>query len=246
MDPYAFEKQLASMEGIQARCLNDFMCLGIGCSSELREEIITFISVMRSRNPATKDYMKSSFQAMARDMAEMKIKHKNLDINLADYELKIKNTHCLEKMFRVAVSDKVLTALFKMRITLYRAPLGLRFITGDQSVSIFHPDKVMAGPNTPGTELTFPLTSHSLIKLDNFLGSDEERIADEQDVAEFNRRTIISSRDYIYTGDSPESLTEMIKAYSTKHSGMHFIRSKDKAGFTYGVHFTPVSPSDSY
>jgi len=134
-----------------------------------------------------------------------------------------------------------------MRPTLFHCPFGTRFVTSDQPVALFHPlaARIGVGPATPGVEISLPLSSRSLLLLDHLPGDPREVVASSADVEEFNRRTIIMARDYVFTGEGPESLMPAIDAWKGQAAGFEYEDIETDKEYVQVQRFVAVGPDES-
>lgn len=254
-DPYLFGKKLAEVEGQQAEHLQSVLAEGIALERD-RLNLLELMAIMRMRVPAVKEHVDRSYGSTVRATAlalqrsgrlpkppeglEEKLRVENLDI-------KVLNWKCLDVMFRMGLSEKILQILARMRATLYRAPFGSRFVTSDQPVALYHPtlwkSAYGAGPGTLGVEVSFPLSSRVLVMLDHVARRHSERVATCAEVEEFNRRTVVMAREYIYTGEAPQSVADLAQKSSGIFAGFRhddFDAGKD---FLQIQRFIPVGPA---
>src|SRR5205823_6107686 len=75
-------------------------------------------------------------------------------------DLKVANARLLHLMFRIAFDPDVVSAMRRMRFTVWDVPSGCRLITSDQPVALFQPQFghqiAPAGLLDLNTELTLP------------------------------------------------------------------------------------------
>lgn len=255
-DPYLFEKKLAEVESLQATHLQSILAEGLS-AEEHRVNLLQLLAIMRMRVPAVKEHIDRSYGATVRATilalqrsGRLPTPPKRLEerLRVENLEFKVLNWKRLEVMFRMGSSEKVLQILGRMRATLYRAPLGSRFITSDQPVALYHPtlwrSAYGAGPSTPGVEVSFPLSSGALIMLDHLAQPHSECLATHAEVEEFNRRTAVMAQEYIYTGEAPQSVVTLAQRSSGVFAG--FCHGDFDAGKEFlQIHrFIPVGPAE--
>lgn len=253
-DPYILEKRLAAIESTQAEFIKTPICDGI-TDSKHRHGLLEFLSIMRMRVPAVKEHIAKSYsstiKAVALDLQrsgklpppplgfEVKLKIENLNVEITNWK-------CLEKMFALGANEETIRLLAQMRITLYRAPAKLNFITSDQPVALYHPtlfnSAYGAGLITPGVEITLPISSQLLLKLDHGSESDIEIKATREDVDEYNRRTFIMTQTFAYTGINPEIALNDLKKHSKVFAGFVYDDIKTNNEFIQVHRFIPVGP----
>jgi Protein of unknown function (DUF4238) len=253
-DPNQPEKSLAELETHQATYLREALGTGIR-NTTVRSELIQFLAVMRMRVPAVKAHIDRTYEATVRARANALERQGKLPPPPTGYEetlrmdnirISVLNWKCLDVMFRMAASGKVLKVLSKMRLTLYRAPFGTAFITSDQPVALYHGGLAGSaygvGPATPGVEVSLPLSSHALLKLDHGRGNDVERIATSDEVAEFNRRTILMAREYVFAGEPAERTASLVSNNATVFAGFVHDNIESDREFLQIHRFLPVGP----
>lgn len=252
-DTYILEKRLATIETTQAELIKSLISNGI-TDSKHRYGLLEFLSIMRMRVPAVKEHIAKSYGSTIKAVAlslqrsgklppvppgfEDKLKIENLNIEIANWK-------SLEKMFALGTNEKTIRLLAQMRITLYRAPAKLNFITSDQPVALYHPTLFnSAGPITPGVEITLPISSQLLLKLDHGNGYDIEVAATCEDVAEYNRRTFIMTQAFAYTDINPEVTLKRLEKYSKVFAGFIYDDIRTDSEFLQVHRFIPVGPSN--
>jgi hypothetical protein len=254
-DPYALEKHLAKLEGEQATHLTDVLVDGIH-DAMLRANLIQLLAVLRMRVPAVKSHIEKSYASTVRATGKALERLGRLPKPPPGYEdaLRVDNLQfsttnwkCLEVMFRMAANEKVLDILYRMRATLYRAPFGTSFLTSDQPVALYHPNLAKSpygvGPATPGIEISLPLSSRALLKLEHEGGSDIECLATSEEVAEFNRRTIVMAQDYIFVGEDVERMALLVRSHSRVFAGFAHDDIDMGREFLQIQRFRPVGPA---
>lgn len=233
-DPNALEKSLAQIEGEFANHLTTFLAGGL-INEDARLYTIQLLSLLRMRVPALKRHIEASYPSTIRKVAEFlekdgefpapppgledKLKVKNLKIEVLNWK-------CLEIMFQLAANEELLQSLYRMRTTLFRAPFGTSFLTSDQPVSLYHPSAAAspygAGPDTPGIQISLPLSSRALIQLDHQRGAHSACIATTEQVDEFNRRTAAMAQEYVFVDEFPERFTDLVRHERNTRAGFVF------------------------
>ena len=256
-DPYAFEKQLAEIEGQQATHLQNTLVEGIA-QDHHRLNVLELLAIMRMRVPAVKEHIDRSYGSTVRATAlalqrsgRLPKPPKGLEevLRVENLDIQILNWKCLEVMFRMGTSETVLQILASMRATLYRAPFGSRFVTSDQPVVLYHTtlwkSAYGAGPGTLGVEVSFALSSRALLMLDHAALPHSERIATSVEVEEFNRRTVAMAQEYIYTSETPESVAAVVQSSSRVFAGFRHDDIDVGTEFLQIHRFIPVGPAQA-
>jgi hypothetical protein len=163
-DPHALEKRLADIEGQLAAALAQI--IGSGIKSDVAHaRLVEFVSLMRVRVPAFKQYIEETLRQLVRStgkIMECKGKLPPTPKGLENIftrdgvSISISNWKCLEFMFGLASDQEILRLFASMTPSVLHAPEGTALSTCDQPVAVFHPD---ADPSTPyGTGL--PILAH--------------------------------------------------------------------------------------
>lgn len=253
-DPNGLEKRLASVEGDLATYLEAFLLNGPADARALHH-VLQLLALLRFRVPAVKSHIARSYPLMIRKVAEAMERSGQLppvppgldeQLKVRNLQITITNWKCLELMFDMAADREILDDLERMRATVFRAPFGSAFLTGDQPVALFHPaargTAYGVGPATPGVELSLPLTSRILLQLDHGRDGHRTRQATSEEVQEFNRRTIIMANEYIFTGETPEPYLRLVRQNRQRFAGMTF-DDLNHGGSLLQVHrFLPIGP----
>lgn len=222
-DPNAVEKRLAALEGGLSTDLKNLLNDGISNISALGE-VVALLSLLRMRVPVVKEHIHESLASTIKMMAKGMEKAGRLPksppgleetLSVDNLQFTVTNWRCLELMFDMASSSDILSLLGSMRATLYRLEGEESFVTSDQPVSLFHPSitedhKFGVGPAIKEVEITLPLSSNALLKLDHESGDHKEMLATKEDVIEYNRRTMVSAHKYVFSGFKPDSVIDAL------------------------------------
>lgn len=220
-DPHALEKRLADMEGAMARHLTAFLRGGVE-DQEARMYTLQFLSVMRLRVPAFKEHVEASYPSSIKKIAEILEREGKLPkpppgleekLKVANLRVEILNWKSMELIFKLAGSEEILSILYGMRCVLYSAPPGMAFATSDQPVALFHRAAADSpygiGPETPGVQITLPLSASKLIRLDHSPAEPENTVATPAEVMEFNRRTIAMATRYVFSQSPAQEILDL-------------------------------------
>lgn len=254
-DPLALEKQLATVESQMSKFLSDLLQDGLNNGRAL-VETIGFVSLLRMRVPAVKRHIEESLGETVRTAAEIMERQGKLPppppgledaLRVANLKITISNWKCMELMFGMASNPDVLNIMCNMQATLFRAASG-SFITSDQPVALYHEDKTSpygVGPATPGVEISVPLTSAALLRLTHSEAEDEERSATAEEVAEFNRRTIVMAEEYLYAGSKPAEIGDKAVLLKDTSAGFTFDMLRTGREAVQIQRCIPVYPADT-
>jgi hypothetical protein len=232
-DPGIVEKQLASVETQLAEGLADTLRCGI-TTPDIHSLLIQLVAMLRVRVPAFKASIEAYLQGIVRSTGLMMerrgefptppkgfedvLRMENLSIDISNWKL-------LETMFTIAADRDVFNMLVAMSPTLLKASGNARFLTCDQPVAIFHPtaspkDAYGIGIAHPGTEISVPLSSGTLLLLSWSLDPPVDREATSEEIAEFNRRTVVMADTFVFARDASELAVETTRRYAHCSAGM--------------------------
>lgn len=252
-NPDALESALSQVEGALAPHLADFLSGGFH-RREARLYVMQFVSMMRMRVPALRDYLQVSMADVVHtELALMESQGKlppappGLEdlLRVENLRVEMLNHKVMEQMYALASNEEVLHILYSMRPTLLHAPMGTRFITSDQPVALYHPDapRLMGiGPDTPDVMISLPLSSRSALLLthDRFRGV--ERSARATEVEEINRRTALLAQKWIFTGEAPAQLIPLLETGSGQSYGFVYEKMTIDKGTGFLMQYRGVGP----
>lgn len=258
-DPHALEKRLSEIESQLAEALADVIASGIvGNISHAR--LIEFVSLMRVRVPAFKQYIEESLRQFVRStgkILERKGKFppppQGLESIFArdGVTISISNWKCLEYMFGLASDQDILRMLAAMTPSILRAPKGNNLLTCDQPVAVFHPEADPADPYgiglaDPRTQLSLPLSSQVLLLLTWDKDAVRERLLQPDEVNEFNRRTTVMAEALVFAPEASESAIQTVAQNKHCSAGiaLRVLDSGDSA--LHMSTFRPVMPAEKY
>jgi len=254
-DPNAVEKRLAKLEGELATDLRDLLNDGISNLSALGE-VVGLLSLLRMRVPSVKEHIQESLASTIKMVAKEMEKAGKLPkpppgleetLSVDNLQFTVMNWRCLELMFDMAASPDILSLLGSMRATLYRLEGEESFVTSDQPVSLFHPSitedhKFGVGPAIREVEITLPLSSNALLKLDHESGDHNEVLATKEEMIEFNRRTMISAQKYVFSGAEPASVVQALTPVKEMFSGFRYENTNIRGEWYQFQRYVPVNP----
>ncbi|HTV48157.1 MAG TPA: DUF4238 domain-containing protein [Phycisphaerae bacterium] len=161
---------------------------------------------------------------------------------------KVTNAHLLQHMFAIAFSSRILSVLNGMRLTIWDAPDGFGLVTCDQPVALYQPqtsDKITpAGLADSITELTIPLSSNCLIKLDWSKEQAGRYTLDPAGVQEFNRRSVFMAVRNLYASEIDSNTVQLIQKNHKRFAGMKndIVWKPDRDGAIHISSYMPVLP----
>jgi hypothetical protein len=140
-------------------------------------------------------------------------------------KFQVPNGKLLGHMFKLAFEPKMLRVLMTKGWNILEATSGHYFVTCDQPVVIYD---VMAKPGdprarpllSPGVEITLPLGSRHMLRLDNSQHRGQRIPLTSHETHEMNRRTIIMADRFIYAAMVDDPIRELIRANAPHRAGM--------------------------
>lgn len=194
-----------------------------------------FITTMRFRVPAFKRYIESSLKHTVSTTYKILVQQgtfpappKKMETLIQDrgYDLvkfEIANWMILQFMLDMSFNSENSAILKAMKYQLFLTPDGHHFITADSPVALYHPHYESVkpygvGPAFKEVEITFPLAKSHLVKL-TWEGKEGTFEAQEDQLLEYNRRTIIMADKYIYSCVPNDYLQEQVTQYHNISAG---------------------------
>lgn len=258
-DPNALEKELSRVESIFAGALEKLLVEGF-INNENKFNLAELVAMLRVRVPAFKRYIDKSLQELVKTTGKIMDRKGALPpkpkgyediLNFDNIDVTISNWKCLELMFMLAADPDLINILAAMRPTVYRAPKDKAFITGDQPVAVYNsaatPESVYGfGLIDKRTEVTIPLSTKVIVRLDWSKGKFKERFATLDEVKEYNRRTIIMAEKLLFSSSVDKNILKFIKKHSNCFAGMD-INIMDLGLSAYHIsRFKPVMKESNY
>ena len=255
-DHKAVETLLSNLEAEQAditRTIQETKCINVAQV----EPLSAFISLMRYRVPAFAGHIEKSLQSMVLDTFKImyqagafdapppelqaEFDSKGIDDSL---HVSISNWKILKHMFEVGLGAESIGLLAEYNYHVYCAKDASFFITSDNPVALYHPEynKIRpygVGLAMKGVEVTFPLSSDTLIRAGHELESGTS-IASAEEVEEFNRRTIVMSERYVFASAVSLELRQRINELKQVRAGFVFDNLFHGDGSVHISRFIPV------
>ena len=254
-DKSSVEQELSRIEGVQAAIIKQIVETGSIEGVDVNS-LSFFILLMRSRVPSTKTFVKGSLQKTLRSTLGILLKsgkvptppaeiQKILDEGMDPFKIEVFNERILYYMFSMAQDPRAMGLLSKMNFRLLRSPKEQYFITSDAPVAYYVPDynsrrTYGAGLNDRELEITFPLTRDYLLLATWQERGRKEQVIHEQ-VKEYNRRTIISAQNYVYSNSRNNEIVNLVKKYYRNNSGFDFSSMESGRESLLFSRFIPVS-----
>jgi len=216
---------------------------------------LQLLSIMRLRVPAFKEHVERSYPSSVREVAKLMERNGKLPkpppgleekLKVENLKISILNWKSMELIFKLAGSEDALSILYGMRATLYAAPPGMTFATSDQPVALLHPKAedypYGVGMNTPGVQITLPLSSGKLLQLDHRRGQHENRVATPSEAHEFNRRTIAMASRYVFAPAPAQEFKDLCEETREVRAGFIFDDIDYEGSFVQLQRYIPLSP----
>lgn len=255
-DRQTVESVLSKIESNQANMINS-ICENSKISEDQKVPLAEFITTMRFRVPAFKRNIESSLEGIVESTFKILMHQGKLPrppeeleeiIQKQGYDflkVNIANWKILQHMFEMAFQSENSTLLKEMKFQLIIIPDGHYFITGDSPVALYHPDynsikPYGVGPTFKEIELTFPISKKLLIKL-TWYGEEGVIKSKEDEVQEYNRRTIIMADSQIYSSEINPDLIEQVKLFHKVEAGYKLDNLWYGEGAAHIQRFIPVT-----
>ncbi len=233
-DDFILESYLSNVESKLATALRDAIEGGV-CSRAIHESLVVLVSLFRLRVPSLVSQIEEFIRQVSRSTAILL--HRTHQIpsfsptRMADFEedkvpIKVLRTFPLGIMIELASDKDILNVLLGMRPVIIDAPDNCSFFTCDQPVAFYNPSATFnqargAAIEDPGTEITLPLSSKNLLKLEWSEYDPDRIIASPEEVDEYNRRSVIMASSYIFTrSESVTKTCRIVKRYRQFSAGM--------------------------
>jgi Protein of unknown function (DUF4238) len=257
-DPQGLERALAQVEDYHANALAAVI-EAQAISEEYKPVILELLSILRLRVPSVKRHIESTLKAIVHGTAKIMQRGGSLPQLAAlearfgedCYEIDIANWKILEHMYKLAGDERLLALLNRMHLGLRIAAEGAEFITGDQPVAVFVPVTAALDPNTPPmlhpeVEITLPLSRNVLLILTWEAQGASSRHADVDEVAEFNRRTVVMAEQLVFASENQEDIVSLVRNNADAQAG--FVDDALDAGnqFVFLQRLKPVLKAEYY
>ncbi|MDP2602809.1 MAG: DUF4238 domain-containing protein [Deltaproteobacteria bacterium] len=219
--------------------------------------IAEFISVMRYRIPAFAKHIETNLRSVVLDTFKImyqagafadppqalrqRFEDNGIDDNL---KINISNWKVISRMLEIGLASESINLLAQLNFQIYCTKEADSFVTSDNPVALFHPHYEEIKPYgvglaTKGIELTLPLSSKTLIRAGSELQTGSF-IASGEEVAEFNRRTIIMGENYVFASSISTELKMKIRELGDRFAGFTFDNLFYGDGSVHISRFIPV------
>lgn len=231
-DRNTIESELSKIESIHCNIIQKIIT-NHKINSEDKEEIIKFLLLMRLRVPTHKKHieelLKSTVQTTYNILdksGRLPPKPKELqniiDKGINPISISIMNRKLVQEMFKHAQDENLIEVHKKLNVTLCEICNDDFFITSDVPVSIYYPNHdgiYGASILSPKTELFLPISKKFGILFTNQQNIPEHIILSKKQTQEFNRRTIIMAKTFLYLPKITDSIIKLIKRYWNQNAG---------------------------
>jgi hypothetical protein len=255
-DRKTIEGMLSILEAEQANLVNK-ICKTNQVLGDAKFPLAEFITTMRFRVPAFKRHIESTLKGVLQStfkilMHQGKLPPMPKKLNKLFQEkgydflqFNISNWKILQHMLDMAFGSDNSAIMKEMKCQLILAPNGHHFITADSPVAIYHPNYESirpygVGPAFKEVEITFPIAKSHLVKL-SWHGKDGTFHAGENQMMEYNRRTIIMADKYIYSCESQKHLAKQIALNQNIEAGYQLDNLCYGEGSIHISRFIPVT-----
>jgi hypothetical protein len=248
-DRQTIEAAFSKIETDQAR-LVDSICENNNIAEDQKSPLAELITIMRFRIPAFKRFIESFLEGIVESsfkilMHQGKIPNPPKEIEDQGYDFPISNWKILQFMLQMAFQSENSNVLGKMKYQLVFAANGHHFITGDSPVVLYHPNYDSIKPygvslTFKDIEVTFPISKKLLVKL-TWDGGEGVTTIQEDEVQEYNRRSIIMADTQIFASELNPGLLEKVALFHKVEAGYKFDNLWNGKGTMHVSRFIPVT-----
>ena len=192
-----------------------------------REELSFLISLMLCRSPKFKRHVENTLERSVETLRDVMLRNgklpmpppelaqelKDHGLTLADIcKINIYNWPILGQLFKCALGFRGI--LSQMNMGVLTAPTDACFITGDTPVAIY--GGALAHRNA---EITLPISPGTMIILSRDLVTARNHVVSNDELCEYNRRTIVMSEKYLYSTKAVPELRELVSEHASESTG---------------------------
>lgn len=183
-------------------------------SEEMCMGLVNLVAHLHFREPSYKKQLENTLRGFAGSSKSKKVlSFKNMEAKQAN----LVSSKSLEMMFGGAVNPNILSTLYSMSATIYKAPKGWSFLTSKRPVVVFNSklgNTEDVSLTHKATEISLPLSADTLLLLTWSKDVVDSRTLTEAEVYEFNRRTVIAAGKFVFAPDDAVSWAlDMVKKY---------------------------------
>lgn len=248
-DRSTVENNLSKVEAIHSNLVKKII-IKKKIDNNDKEELIKFLLLMRMRVPTNKKHLEELLKSCVQSSYNIldkcgklppkpKILQDVIDKGINPIEITISNWKLVQEMFRHAQDEDLIKVQKKLNMTLCEICNDEFFITSDVPVSIYYP-KHGGTYGVPilsaKTELFLPISNKFGILFTNHQNAPEHIILSKQQINEFNRRTIIMAKTFLYLPKITSSIIKLVKRYWNRNAGqtLDVIDQGGKGAFIIG------------
>jgi hypothetical protein len=257
-DPMIIEKTISKIESAQAQLVRKIIEKK-SIDDKDKMELHAFIAFQRLRIPRFKEMVRKILQEQVLGLLEYEIKSGRVpeppEVLKKEFEQKgirnalkveISNWKLLEYMLDPKQIDGQIALFTDMNTVLLFNNTSIPLITSDSPVSVFcdnynYLNRIGWTYFENKTEFTIPITPNILILMKWNNDRNNNKMT-ENDVQEYNRRTIISSEKYLYSSIKDDNLVHQIVEHSGKYSNYEYSEYEVHNGVVAINTFIPIGP----
>ena len=201
---------------------------------------------MKARVPQNIKAFQKTFERMLETIAEIKFSQNKMGLPGTfkdNFRLTVNNNLPISQMLKSITNEKAVSLIMSMNFSLVKALDNYPFVCSDAPVSYYcknYNSGRGVGLSTPDIEIFLPLDkSFGLICTRKNIPAYKDLSKDE--VAQLNRRTVITAEKYIFSSIKESYIKELIEKNKNCFSGIRYLESSLKDGLFQYVAYIPVT-----
>ncbi len=210
----ALGKAVGDFENELSVHVNEAVTEGKITSEEMCMGLVNLVAHLNYREPSYKKQLAYTLKGFIKATRSDKVLSFTKP---AVSQANVVNAKSLEMMFGGVVDPQILSTLYSMSATIYKAPKGWSFLTSKRPVVVFNNEL----GNTDdvqlihqATEISFPLSADTMLLLTWSEDALDSRVLTEEEVCEFNRRTVVAAGKFVFAPDDAVSWAlDMVSKY---------------------------------
>lgn len=213
---------------------------------ENKELLAIMILLMKARVPQNIKAFQKTFERMLETIAEIKFSQNKMGLPGTfkdNFRLTVNNNLPISQMLKSITNEKAVSLIMSMNFSLVKALDNYPFVCSDAPVSYYcknYNSGRGVGLSTPDIEIFLPLDkSFGLICTRKNIPAYKDLSKDE--VAQLNRRTVITAEKYIFSSIKESYIKELIEKNKNCFSGIRYLESSLKDGLFQYVAYIPVT-----
>jgi hypothetical protein len=240
-DSETVENWMAALEGESDKVLNKVISQTILTEDE-RKTFACFVASMMTRTPNNRNNIqqstadiakhlnirvasdKDAFEQMVRNYEkaagkkiEMSIEElRQFAVNPENYTVSVDSEYAIS--MALSLIEKLTPVFFKMKWLFLKAPNDCKFLTGDNPLSYTDvtQGRNLAGLNNKNIEVSLPL-SRDICALGGWRDKEGYVEVKKRIVKELNRRTVMTSKKFVFAHYESEDIDKFVKKYKGTH-----------------------------